>query len=44
LPIVKDLIKKNDSDPVDKGTIKEACAGLKISPKEIKDGLKKLAD
>ena len=43
LPIVKDLLKDNNSEPVGIDKIKEACDG-KLNPKEVKDGLKKLVD
>jgi DNA-binding HxlR family transcriptional regulator len=36
-------LKKNDSEPIDKDQIKEACEGV-FSPKDIKEGLKKLAE
>jgi|OM-RGC.v1.038888466 hypothetical protein len=43
MPILKDLLRNNDSDPIKEDQIIDACED-KIPPKDVKDGLKKLVD
>ena len=42
-PILKDLLKDNSPEKVDKDEIMDACEGS-ISPEKVEEGLKDLVD